>query len=183
MELQRAIADRNRLVVAHRLAQAIRGLVGREGFRFYLSGTSREPIERAGHTIEAVEVERWKGLVTVERVWARRTEERSGDPTRPGDYPSIPAELDAVRAPARRYLEQWQSGAGIESAPEPSTNPLAPLLLLLPMAEALNLRFEDPFSALRLRLVASKPADWDRIDELNGLMLARLDGLQTGIHS
>jgi hypothetical protein len=168
MELQSAIAERNYVEAAHRVDQAVRGLLGLDGFRFHFSGTSLALLEPGGLKVERTETERWLGVATVERVWAKSSGQatsRRAPVTDPlGAAPSELRErcrrflnLDPPGSRATEELVQWAEG---------SANPLAPLALLSAIGCLVAQRATAPWRSRRV--------DWTAVEELNGAMVKLL---------
>lgn len=181
MELEQSIAGRDSVTTRDRLRQLVCGLAGYPRFRFFVADTVQPLIGRLGFEVVKEEKSSWGSLPAVQRVWCRRTGEPDAVPGEheQGDYGTRSPELTEVRERTLRVVDLRARGRSADSEhaanaawAAASDNPLAPLLLLVQIADvALPSLDAQPGSVERLgdrarSRLGGGSLDWERLSEL-----------------
>ena len=183
LELHAAIEGRDWLAAEDRLRQALAGLLGTGGFRFFFSGTAEKIVESFGLKVENRESDQWNGLATVERLWCRRINGDSEAPIQTGDYMGLTGHAESLRRELNLIVSRNSDGDMADAAVAFATssgNPLAPLALVLAMAEIACARLLAPQSVperawRRVRGRVRPPSiDWNAMHELDDLLIELL---------
>ena len=178
MEVHAAVAARDSATLRARLRQALNGLLGKPGFSFLFSGRTPELLEQRGLQAVRRETTDWKGLATSERLWLRRAS-TTVDADARFVGPGAPEHVDELRARSRalalRRDDDGLSPADVRLAQDwaaTSDNPLAPLALLVVMADAALADLTSEPGPIGRRLEARlRPIDWPRIGELDEILV------------
>ena len=179
MEIEAAIADRNLLMLRTRLRQLVAGIRGERAFRFFVAPTARPALEALGFEVVKEEMSWWRSLPASHRIWCRKMESSPASAMRVDvDYVEPCKDLLELREHAVRI-----SGAGRHqrrihgdatnghAGRMPGENPLAPLLILVDLAQyALPALPEGSDGRLPLHVVRAvdsrtgRAVDWCRIE-------------------
>ena len=189
MEIHRAIEARDTAALRERLRQVLNGCLGRPGFRFFLAGSAGPELERLGFEIAERERKPWRGIDTLERLWARAARPAERAEREDPDYSSLDPGLRELRGWMGELVERARTGgldAGardeVERRVGESGNRLAPYLLYVLMAAEALPSFEaspSPVERARRRGPSwARPADpdWGRLEELDRAFLASTPG-------
>jgi SAM-dependent methyltransferase len=185
MELHAAIERRDLLGAEARLRQALAGLLGIGGFRFFFSGTAEEIVESLGLEVHGRELGQWNGITTVERLWCHRVESHPQARIQPGDYMGLSPEVADLQRELKSIASRRPSDiadAAVTFATS-SDNPLAPLGLLLAMAAVASTGFSPPRARqgvgdrVRRRVrarIRRASVDWEALQDLDDLLVGLL---------
>jgi SAM-dependent methyltransferase len=179
MEIEAAIADRNVLMLRTRLRQLVAGIRGERAFRFFVAPTARLALEALGFEVIKEEMSWWRSLPASHRIWCRKTESSSASAMREDvDYVEPRKDLLELREHAGRISSagghprrDYGDGIHADTCSMPGENPLAPLLILVEMAQyALPPLPEGSDARLPLYAVRAvdsrtrRAVDWCRIE-------------------
>jgi hypothetical protein len=157
------------------------GLAGYRTFRFFVAPSARPLLASLGFETVKESTSSWRSLPTTHTLWCRWTGERNG-PAKLGedsDYGAVPADLAEVRERTWRVIRARAAGeatarvhAANATSMSSSGNPLAPLLLLLEIADLLLPSLGPPRGRLdrlgdrALSRLPKRSVDWTLVGEL-----------------
>ncbi len=200
MEIHRAIRRRDEVELASRLYQVVRGFTRQSGFRFFLAGTALPLLEAVGLRVMARESSSWNGMAIHERMLSQEMEgPRAGRGWgSDADYVGLDSGFAEMRSQFLAFIparsgERLSPGVqvDIESALRTSSNPYAPFLMFLRMADMVLPSFQVSLASIqrmgvvwrgvrrRLGFAAGgverhiRP-DWDAIEEIDSRFIGAM---------
>jgi hypothetical protein len=178
MEGHNAVARRDAAELLGRVRQALNGLRGGGSFRWFASGSAGGELERLGFVVHNRDIGRWRGVPTVETLFARLTGRVDARTTRAdADYTEIPTMVEQARAQLGTPIAPFtavrrDAPPGVQEDPN-----VLPWDVLVRMGKVIDPRLAPSASRLeraRRRLGLSRSLDWEELDRLSGRLVTGL---------